>query len=76
LVVIKVDKDICIACGTCYAVCPDFFEEDSNGKSHVKEEYRTEETNSHSLGDAPDDLLDSVEEALDSCPVSAITKEE
>ena len=32
---IKLDKDKCIACGTCAAVCPGNYEMDSDGKMKV-----------------------------------------
>jgi len=32
---VKVDKDLCIACGVCMALCPEVFQADAEGKSEV-----------------------------------------
>lgn len=34
--VVKIDKEACIGCGACTAVCPDMFELGSDGKAEVK----------------------------------------
>ncbi len=34
---VTVDKDACIGCGACAAICPDGFEMGGDGKSHVKD---------------------------------------
>ena len=34
---VKVDRDKCIVCGNCAAVCPQGFEIDNDGKLHVKD---------------------------------------
>ncbi len=54
---IKVNKDACIGCGSCVAVCPTHFEMDAEGKAEV--------INQES---AP-----CVKNAVDGCPVQAIT---
>lgn len=33
---IKVDKECCIGCGSCVAICPEVFELDDEGKSRAK----------------------------------------
>lgn len=33
---VEVDKDACIGCGACVAICPDVFEMGDDGKSAVK----------------------------------------
>ena len=33
---VKVDKNLCIGCGTCVSMCPEVFELDENNKSQVK----------------------------------------
>jgi len=70
---VKVNIELCIACGTCYEMCPDFFIADDEGKSRIMEEYRLSDDEVESTGEAPDDQLDCVTDAKDSCPVEAIT---
>ena len=55
-----VDQDVCIGSGNCEATCPDVFEL-RNGKSHVK------------VGTVPEKLEGKVEEAVNGCPVQAIS---
>ncbi|MCS7135359.1 MAG: ferredoxin [Candidatus Aenigmarchaeota archaeon] len=55
---ITVDKDICIGCGACIAVCPQVFEMGKDGKSQVREQKN----------------IKCVDEAIKACPVGAITK--
>jgi ferredoxin len=57
---VKVDKDGCIGCGVCVSLCGEVFELGDDGKAFVKE------------GDTD---LPCVEDAMNSCPVSAITIE-
>ncbi|MGD0329167.1 MAG: ferredoxin [Nitrososphaeria archaeon] len=57
----KVDMDTCIGCAACVAICPDVFELQDDGKSHVKNP------------DACDKC--DCQASVDSCPVSAITLE-
>lgn len=58
---ITVDKDTCIGCGSCEAVCPECFEIKEDGKSHVKS---TCPQNS-----------ECAKKAADICPVDAIIVE-
>jgi ferredoxin len=54
-----VDKEKCIGCGACVAVCPDVFELKDDGKSHVISSEACEKTC-------------DCEEAASICPVEAI----
>ncbi|MBI5133127.1 MAG: ferredoxin [Thaumarchaeota archaeon] len=54
-----VDEDVCTGCGLCASICPDVFEMESNGKSHVKDP-------------KGDKKYKCAKEAADSCPVQAI----
>lgn len=55
-----VDQYLCIGCGACVALCPRVFRMGEDGKSGVCQAV-TEET------------LSQVQEAIDSCPVTAIS---
>ncbi len=54
---VKIDKEVCIGCGSCVAICPDVFELNDNNKAEVKEE---------ESGSA------CIKEAEEICPVDAI----
>ena len=55
-----VDQYLCIGCGACVVLCPRVFRMGEDGKSGVSQVV-TEET------------LSQVQEAIDSCPVTAIS---
>lgn len=59
---VKVDKDLCIGCGTCSVMCPKVFKIDEEGKSTVIDEN----------GDTPE----NIKAAGDACPTKAILIEE
>jgi len=59
---VEVNKEACIGCGACAAICPDVFEMDDEGLSSVKSE------------DVSDSLKDDVIEAIEACPTSAIVE--
>ena len=61
---VKVDKDACIGCGACAAICDEVFEINDEGLSVAKVEEVKEE------------LQDEVRDAADSCPTAAIEVEE
>jgi ferredoxin len=54
-----VDKDLCVGCGLCSQVCSDVFELTADGTAEVK-------------GGA-DLNADCIQDAVDQCPVGAIT---
>ena len=60
---IYIDKDKCIGCGTCESVCPAVFKMGDDGKAHVQE--ADFEANK-----------DAIQQAIDACPVDAISWEE
>jgi len=54
---IKVNKESCIGCGSCVAICPSNFELGADGKAEVRSQ----------------DDSTCVKEAIDACPVQAIS---
>ena len=60
---VKVNKDACIGCGACAAICDEVFEINDEGLSEAKVEEVKEE------------LQDEVRDAADSCPTGAIEVE-
>lgn len=59
----KVDQDTCIGCGLCTGTAPDVFQMNDDGKAEAYAEF--------------DESAESaVQEAVDECPVSAISREE
>jgi ferredoxin len=58
-----VDRDSCIGCEACVGICPEVFSMDDEGISVAID------------GELAADLLESAEEAMECCPVSAITVE-
>lgn len=55
-----VDQDLCIGCGLCCGLCPDVFRMNDEGKSEV---YQEDAGENRGL----------VQEAIEACPVSAIS---
>lgn len=59
----KVDNDKCLRCGMCTGICPDVFSFDDEGNIKVNNEIIDEENTG------------GVNEAMNSCPVAAISQE-
>lgn len=59
----KIDRDLCIGCGACQALCPEVFKLD-DGKSTVLEgvDYKANK--------------EGIEKAIENCPVQAISWED
>lgn len=57
---VQVDQDTCIGCGMCAGIAPDIFRMNDDGKA---ESYANAENGQEALA----------QEAIDSCPVSAIS---
>jgi ferredoxin len=69
---ISIDREGCIGCGVCEALCPDVFKLLEDGKSGIVERYRRGNLGEGEVGD---DLASCVENARDSCPVEVIKTE-
>lgn len=67
---IEIERDGCIACGTCYSIDPSHFEPDDEGKSTV---IGGETDVTASSGVSEDEEIENAREAEDSCPSSVIT---
>ncbi len=59
---VKVDKDKCISCGLCTSICSRIFVLDTEGKSEVQNQPKTE------------DDKKCAKESIASCPVKAINE--
>jgi len=70
---IILEREKCIGCGSCQALCPKFFELVDDGKSSIKNGKRDQKTGNDELEIKK---LECIQEAADSCPVQAIHIEE
>lgn len=69
---VHINRDECIGCAVCEALCPDVFKLIEDGKSSIIEKYQK---GSPGEGEVADDVKACVENARDSCPVSVISTE-
>ena len=68
---VTIDREGCVSCAVCWTTCPEFFEQSQeDDRSQIVEQYRVGGNNAE--GTAPPDLLDSVRDAADGCPVEVI----
>jgi len=67
-----VNRDGCIGCGTCEALCSEVFKLLEDGKSSIVEKYRKGEPSKGKVGDK---IVPCVENAKTSCPVEVISPE-
>ena len=65
------DRPVCIGCGACVAVCPDFWEMGDDGKSHLKGAKQNGVTFAREVSQAGCNS-----DAAQSCPVNCIHIEE
>lgn len=61
---IVLDKEKCIGCGACQVLCPEYFEMDEYGKSKIKKK------------EVDKSEINSIQEAIEGCPVQCIKLEE
>jgi ferredoxin len=69
---IFIDREGCIGCGTCEALCPKVFKLLEDGKSSIVETYQTEGLDKGEVGP---ELSTCVEDAKTNCPVQVIKSE-
>ncbi len=62
----KIDKDTCIACGSCSAEAPDVFAEDDNGIAYSK----LDDNEGKTL--VPEEFQEDVKFAEESCPTESV----
>lgn len=68
---IRIDRDDCITCGTCWTTCPEFFEQNPDDThSEIVKKYRSE--GNPGEGEAIENLEDLVKRAAFLCPVQVI----
>ncbi|MFA5486126.1 MAG: ferredoxin [Bacilli bacterium] len=60
---VTLDKDLCISCGVCNAICPQVFDWDDDGKMKTL------------VDTVPADLVEAAQEAEAACPTGAIRVE-
>jgi ferredoxin len=71
---VRIDRDECISCATCWEDCPEVFEEGpDDGFSQIVEPYRVD--GDLALGEVPDEH-DCVHNAAADCPVEIIHVEQ
>ncbi len=64
------NREGCIGCGTCVALCPKFWEmDDSEGKANLKDAKKNEETGEYELSV---EEIECNQEAAEACPVQVI----
>jgi len=66
---VRQERDICIGCGACASLCPDYWEMSEDGKANLKG------ATVNSDNGNPELELDNVgcnQEAADACPVQCI----
>lgn len=66
---VYIDREACIGCGVCEALCPEMFRLVEDGKSSIVEKHRK---NNLGEGEVETDLTACVESAKDSCPICVI----
>lgn len=63
---IKLEREKCIGCGSCQALCPKYFELQDDGKSHIKDAQKQD------VDELETDKIDCAQAAAEACPVQCI----
>lgn len=70
-VTVKIDRDQCISCESCWTVCPEVFEQNgADSWSQIVSKFQV--GGDPATGSIPDTLQAKAQEAADSCPVTII----
>ena len=70
MIKVTIERDGCTSCGSCWADCPEFFEENPDDNfSQIIEKYMI---GGAGEGEAPEDLVDCITQACEDCPVDVI----
>jgi ferredoxin len=69
---VRIDREGCIGCGVCEALCSEVFNLIEDGKASITEKYRKRDVGEGKVGN---ELVACVENARGSCPVSVISTE-
>ncbi len=64
------DKEKCIGCGSCVALCPKYWEMAENGKANLLNSKLSQKSGNFELEASK---LECNQEAVDSCPVQCIS---
>ena len=59
-------REECIGCGSCWIICPDFFESIEDGKSHIKN------SNKADIEELEIEKIKCSEAAAEACPTQCI----
>lgn len=63
---IKLEREKCIGCGSCAAICPKYFELIEDGKSHIKNSEKQD------IEELEVEKIECAEQAAETCPVLCI----
>ncbi len=63
---IKLEREKCIGCGSCSALCPKYFEIVDDGKSHIKDALKQD------FEELEVEKIECAESAAEACPVQCI----
>jgi len=66
MVKIKLEREKCIGCGSCQAICEKYFELIDDGKSHIKNSIKQE------IEELEVEKAECAESAAEACPVQCI----
>lgn len=64
---IKLEREKCIGCGSCAALCSKYFEMADDGKSHIKNSIEKD-----NIDELETDEIDCAQAAADACPSQCI----